>query len=286
MKAARRDLILAMLIFATIGVFRKYIPLPSGTLAMLRGFIGAFFLLGLMCVRRQKPDWAILRRRFLPLVVSGGLIGLNWILLFESYQYTSVAVATLCYYMAPVLVILLSPLVLREALPPRKLGCVAAALAGMVLVSGVLTQGVPAPAEMKGILLGLGAAALYAGVILMNKRLTDVPAYDRTVLQLAAAGAVLLPYVLLAPATVSGEITAATVLLVAVVGVLHTGVAYALYFGSMGRLPAQTVALYSYIDPVTAIVLSLLIFREPMGLAGTLGAVLILGAAFVSDRLD
>ncbi len=284
MKSARRDMILAMLIFGTIGAFRKYIPLPSGTLAMLRGFIGAGFLLALLALRKQRIDRATVRRRFWPLVLSGGLIGLNWILLFESYQYTSVAVATLCYYMAPIIVILLSPLVLKEKLTGRRVVCVLVALAGMVLVSGVVTQGLPAPSEGMGILLGLGAAALYACVILMNKRLTDVAAYDKTIVQLTAAGAALLPYVLLTPSAATGDITALTILLVAVVGVLHTGVAYALYFGSMGRLPAQTVALYSYIDPVTAIVLSLLLFREPMGIAGAIGAVLILGAAFVSDR--
>ncbi len=284
MKAARRDLILSMLIFGTIGIFRKYIPLPSGMLAMLRGFIGAAFLLALLRLRGQRLDGVTIRRCFFSLVLSGALIGLNWILLFEAYQYTSVAVATLCYYMAPILVILLSPLLLKERLTWRKGACVLVALIGMVLVSGVLTTGIPAKAEALGILLGLGAAALYAGVILMNKRLADVGAYDKTVLQLAAAGAVLLPYVLMTPAD-AGAVTPLVVLLVAVVGIVHTGIAYALYFGSMGKLPAQTVALYSYIDPVTAIILSLLIFKEPMGLAGAIGAALILGAAFISDRV-
>ncbi len=283
MPTARRSLILSMLIFGTIGIFRKYIPLSSGMLAMLRGFIGVAFLCAFLAVKKERLSFDIIRKKGLPLAISGALIGLNWIFLFEAYNYTSVAVATLCYYMAPILVILLSPLVLKEALPPRKLICVAVAFAGMVLVSGVVTEGMPSIQEATGIGLGLAAAALYACVILMNKRLADVPAYDKTIVQLLAAGVVLLPYNIAAPVAATAPITPLVIALVAVVGVVHTGVAYALYFGAIGKLPAQTVALFSYIDPVTAIVLSLVIFQEPMTLASAIGAVMVLGATLWNE---
>ena len=119
------------------------------------------------------------------------MMSFNWITLFEAYRYTTVATATLCYYTAPIFVTLASPLLLKERLTARKLFCVCLALAGMVFVSGVPQSGLPGPSEARGILLALCSAALYAGVILLNKYLSDVPAYDRTVLQLAAAAVVM-----------------------------------------------------------------------------------------------
>ncbi len=281
--SALRSLTLSMLIFGTIGIFRKYIPLSSGMLAMLRGFIGMAFLLLLVFLQRKPLSFQNIRKNLGILVLSGGLIGLNWILLFEAYQYTSVAVATLCYYMAPVIVILASPLLLKESLTLRKVLCVLAAFVGMVFVSGVLSGTLPQARERTGILLGLGAACLYACVILLNKKLGPIDAYDKTILQLGSAALVLLPYNLLLPGTMDGTVSWVTALLVAIVGIVHTGIAYALYFGSMEKLSAQTIALYSYIDPVAAIFLSLVVFREPIGWQGLLGAILILGSTLVSE---
>ena len=277
---ARISILLSMVIFGTIGVFRRYIDLPSGVIAMLRGAVGMAFLLALRVASGQKGDAQGIRRNLPVLALSGGVMGFNWILLFEAYQYTTVATATLCYYMAPIFVILASPFLLGERLTKRKLLCVAAALVGMVFVSGVLDVGVNAGQEAAGILLGLGAALLYAAVMLLNQRIDGLGASDRTVVQLGAAAAVLLPYTLL-----RGELTMQTfasltlfgAAMLLIVCVVHTGVAYALYFGSMKELPAQTVALLSYIDPIVAIVLSALLLSEAMTpLAG-------LGAAVVSE---
>ena len=132
-------------------------------------------------------------------------------------------------------------------------------LLGMVCVSGILQTGISDISEIKGVLLGVGAAALYATVVLLNKRLTDVPAYDRTILQLGAAGVALLPYVLLTENVSAMEFTGLSVLMLAIVCMVHTGVAYALYFGSLMDLKAQTAAILSYIDPVVAIILSALL---------------------------
>lgn len=281
-RSPRLRLMAAMLIFGTVGIFRKFIPLSSSMLAMLRGFIGVAFLWLVITLKGERLDVSIIRANWKWLTVSGIFIGLNWIALFEAYRYTSVAVATLCYYMAPAMVILASPLVLKEKLVPKKAVCVLAAVMGMVFVSGVMEE--QQAQSLKGIGLGLGAACLYASVILMNKKMPPMACYDKTMVQLFAAAAVLLPYNL-----VQAEMVAVTVseaLLVAVVGIVHTGIAYALYFSAMDGLKAQIVALYSYIDPVSAIVLSLIIFREKMTAFGILGTVLILGATLVSDLME
>ena len=275
-------LTLSMVIFGTIGVFRRYIPLPSSLVAMTRGLTGMLFLLLVMVLRKRGMNRAAVRKRLGMLCLSGAAIGVNWILLFEAYNYTSVATATLCYYLAPMFVILASPLVVGERLTAKKLICVLAALLGMVFVSGVLEAG-GGSSDLKGVLLGLGAAVLYASVVLMNKQLGDVPAYDRTIVQLGSSAAVLLPYVLLTEDIGALTFTPGPIGLLLVVGVVHTGMAYAMYFGSLMQLKAQTAAILSYIDPVVAVLLSALVLREHMSLLSGLGAVLVLGAAVISE---
>ena len=280
---AKRDLIFSVSVFGTIGIFVRWIGLPSSVIALVRGAVGAAFLLLLAHFRHAPIDRAALRRRWQLLLLSAAMMSFNWITLFEAYRYTTVATATLCYYMAPIFVTLISPVLLKERLTARKLLCVFLALAGMVFVSGVPQSGLPGPSEAKGILLALCSAALYAGVILINKYLAGVPAYDRTLLQLACAAAVMIPYILLTEDLSAMSVTPLGAILLLIVAVFHTGWCYALYFGSMPGLSAQTVALFSYIDPIVAILLSALLLKEPLGWSGILGAALVLGCTLVSE---
>ena len=279
----RAALVTAMAIFGTIGIFRRYIPLPSGAVALCRAALGVLFLLGVLLCRRQKLDFAAIRKNLLPLLLSGAFLGFNWVLLFEAYKYTSVAAATLSYYMAPILLILAAPLFLKERLTLKKGICAAVALLGMVLVSGILETGVRGITELRGILMGLCAAVLYAAIIIINKRISGITAIDKTVVQFAVSVVVLLPYVLLVEEVAPTALTPTATVLLLLVGVLHTGFAYALYFGSVENLSAGIVALYSYIDPVLAVVLSAVLLKEPMTSLGAVGAVFILGAALLSE---
>ncbi|MBQ9768396.1 MAG: EamA family transporter [Lachnospiraceae bacterium] len=275
---------LAMLIFGSIGVFRRYIPLSSAWMACTRGIIGTVFLLAVVLLSGKRIEKHAVKKNILPLLISGAAIGVNWILLFEAYRFTTVAVATLCYYMAPVLVILLAPFVLKEKMTVKKTICAAVAVLGMLFVSGIFEGGAATGGNAKGIIFGLGAAAFYATVMLTNKFLKDISSYDRTILQLGIAAAVVLPYALMTSGVREfAALTVPQMLLLLAVGIIHTGVAYWLYFGSMEHLSSQTVAVYSYIDPAFAVVLSILVLREETGVLGILGAVLILGSTFVSE---
>lgn len=276
---ARANVISAMLIYGSIGLFIRYIPLPSSVIAMVRGFIGAPFVLLVMLLARKGSELKAVKGKLLPLCISGAVMGLNWILLFEAYRFTSVAVATLCYYMAPIFIVSASPFLFKEKLDRRRLLCIAAALLGMVLVSGLGKNG----DSLKGVMLALGAAVLYATVVSINKLCGDVSSYGRTFVQLASAAFVLLPYNLLSGNLNGANPGLAGGLVLLLVGVIHTGFAYYLYFGSMDVLPAQSLAILSYIDPVTAVLLSDLILHEPLTLPAIFGAVLILGAALISE---
>jgi RarD protein len=283
----------SMLIFGTIGLFRRYIPLSSGLLAFSRGILGALFL-GLFLMIRRLPEQRLKKRKgswnrtsapvFFLLILSGALIGVNWILLFEAYNYTTVATATLCYYMQPTIVILLSPLFFHERLTAKKLVCAFLAVLGMFLVSGAAGEGIPQGDAFRGILCGLGAAVLYAAVVIMNKCIRNIDPYLKTILQLASASVCLLPYLAVTGQLSYVKLDGFSLFMLLVVGIVHTGIAYTLYFGSTDGLRAQTIALFSYIDPVSALFISVLFLHEPMGAAGLAGAVLILGAAFAAER--
>lgn len=282
-KTAKLAFLSAILIYGTLGVFVRYAGQPSALVALARSSIGTLFLLLLLTVKRQKIDFAAIRRNWKPLLIAGVLLGLNWVTLFEAYRYTTVAVATLCTYLNPIIIVFGAAILMHEQLTARKLLCIAVALIGMVFVSGVADSGLPDAGEAKGILLGLLTAVLYGCIVLSNKQLRDISAYDRTLVQLFITTLVLIPYCILHGDFVGLQITGGQLALLLILGVVHTGFAYSLYFGSMAYLPAQTLAILSYLDPVTAVLLSALVLHEPLSGFEILGAVYILGAAVVSE---
>ena len=282
-KRCRWMLMASMTVFGTIGLFRRWIPLPSGAIAMARGLIGAAFLLLMLWVKKEKIDFSAMKGQLGKLLFSGALIGLNWVALFEAFRFTSVSVATVCYYMAPIIVMALSPWLLREKISLRKVLCVLTALLGAALVSGILTGTAQGSNHLLGVALGLLAAVMYATVVLVNKRIASVKAFDRTILQLAAAGGVLIPYVALTERVDPAVFSWKTALLMLIVCVLHTGIAYALYFASLEGVSGQTAALYSYVDPIVAVLASAIVLQERMSGWGIVGSVLVLGAAIISE---
>lgn len=278
--AAKWSIIGSMLIFGTIGIFRRWIPLPSGVVALARAAIGTLILAVFMLIARKKPDWKTIGRQWYLLIPSGLLLGFNWIALFEAYNYTTVSVATLSYYMAPVIIVLASPLLFKEKLTLKSGVCVLLAILGMVLISGVLEGGVTG---LKGILFGLAAAAMYASVVLINKRIHGISGLDRTLVQLGVSTVTILPYVLLTENLADLSMTGLTLGMLLLVGVVHTGVAYLMYFSSVEKVSAQTAAVCSYIDPAASLILSALLLGERMDWLGLVGTALILGSAIVSQ---
>ncbi len=275
--------ITSMLIFGTIGVLRRYIPLSSALLCFTRGILGGLFLLIFVKVKKidagAKPDRSVLIR----LMITGAMIGINWILLFEAYNYTTVAIATLCYYMEPTIIILLSPLIFKERLTGKKALCALISIAGMILVSGVVGDSSAGNGSIRGVILGLGAALFYSAVVIMNKKTPGVEQYRRTTVLLLSAGLVMLPYLIIKKEAAGCHISPTAIILLLIMGIVHTGIAYAMYFGSMDGLKMQTIAVLSYIDPVSALVFSAILLREPLGITGIIGAVMIIGSAMISE---
>lgn len=282
---AQLTFVFIMFVFGTIGMLRRYISLPSSVIAMVRGFIGVIALVATIYLRGNRLDFKVRKKSIGILVMTGIFIGIEWIFLFEAYAYTSVAVATLCYYMAPIVVIILSPLVLKEKMTWVKVLCVVLALTGMALVSGIFRVRGIHFSELKGIFYGLAAAVLYGFVVLGNMKLSDVGAKERTSVQLLLASLITVPYVLWTVDIRHLSIDKRGLIILLILSVFHTGLAYLLYFHSMMKLDSQKVAIFSFIDPVVAILLSALVLKEPLTMEVMGGIVLILGATFISSMV-
>ncbi len=278
----RLAIVISMLIFGTIGVVKKFIPLASSFIAFIRAVLGVVTLLLVMLLIRKRPDIKAIKSNLIILVISGIVMGFNWVLLFEAYNYTSVASATLSYYLAPIFVIILSPVFLKERITLKKGICILTALFGMVLVSGVLDGGNVSPL---GIILGVSAAVLYATVIILNKKLKAIDTYSKTTVQLFSAAVIMIPYTFLSGGFDFGgiNITPTVVLLVLCIGVVHTGLSYALYFESLSLNSPGTIAVLSYVDPAVAVILSATVLSEPITPFTIIGAILIIGASIVSE---
>jgi len=283
-KTTYAQFIMAMVIVGTIGIFRRNIALSSAALAFSRGILGSLSLGAFVKVRGQKIFHGIDRKKLLLLILNGAIIGVNWIFLFEAYRFTTVAVATLCYYLQPTLLILVSPIFFKEKLTGKKLFYALIAFLGMVLVSGVLGGG--DTGSLKGVAFGLAAAVLYTMAVVINKITLGVDPYEKTIIQLASAGIVLIPYILMTEDISAVQLDTITIILVLIVGIIHTGLVYFFYFGSMEHMSAQAVAVFSYIDPVVAVIASWAFLGEPLTVPVIIGAVLIIGSAFLSERTN
>ena len=269
-------LVISMAIFGTLAPFVRRISVASGELALYRAVMAAVLIGGYLLVTKQKIDLRSIKKELALLVISGMAMGMNWILLFEAYRYTTVSVATLSYYFAPVIVTLAAPVLFKEKLTKKQILCFVMSTLGLVLVIGVSGFG-QGSSDLTGILFGLGAAVLYATVILLNKFIKGVAGIQRTFLQFLAAILILIPYVASTSGVTLGGMDAAGWACLLVVGLVHTGIAYCLYFSALKEIPGQEAAILSYIDPLVAVVISVTVLGEGISLAQIVGGTLILG---------
>ena len=273
---SRLMLIASMAIFGTLGPFVRNIPVSSGELALYRAILAASLIALFLMVTKQKIPFASIKKELFLLLLSGIAMGFNWILLFEAYKYTTVSIATLSYYFAPVLVTAASTVLFREKLTAKQILCFFMSTLGIVMVTGIGDMA-GGGRNMIGILFGLGAAVLYAACILINKFIKNVDGIHRTFLQFLAAILVLTPYVLLTGSISLGNMDPVGWLNLLIVGLLHTGVTYCMYFTALKGVSGQQVAILSYIDPLVAVVISVTVLGETMTVLQLAGGLLILG---------
>ena len=277
----RLMLVFSMVCFGTIGYFVRNIDLPSGEIALYRAFFAILLIGGYMVFTKQRINFKKAKKELLLLALSGGAMGINWILLFEAYKHTTVSVATLCYYFAPVIVTLACPILFKEKMGAKKWLCFIMATLGLGLITGI--GGMGEGDHLRGILFGISAAFFYATVVILNKYIKQISGIHRTFLQFVSAFGVLLPYVLLTDGINLSSLNGVGWASLVTVGLLHTGVTYCLYFSALKDLPGQTAAVLSYIDPLVAVIVSVTLLDETITPMQLVGGALILGFTLLNE---
>ena len=271
----RTMLIASMAIFGTLGPFVRNISVSSGELALYRAVMAAGLIGVFLLVTKQKIPFDKIKKEIPLLLASGVAMGINWILLFEAYKHTTISVATLSYYFAPVIVTVVCPILFKEKLTGKQIVCFIMSTLGIVMITGIGDMG--SGSNIIGILFGLGAAVFYATVILLNKFIKNVEGIHRTFMQFLSAVVTLIPYVMLTSGVTLRGMDSVGWINLLIVGLIHTGVTYCMYFSSLKELPGQKVAILSYIDPLVAVLISVTILGETMTLWQIIGGILILG---------
>ncbi|WP_418222613.1 DMT family transporter [Clostridium isatidis] len=279
MKAELKNII-AMIIFGTIGIFVRYISLSSGEIALFRALIASIIIMIYKFIKEKKISFGELKRDILFLFLSGVAIGFNWILLFEAYKYTTVSIATLSYYFAPVIVMVVCPILFKDRITIKQIMYFIMATIGLIMVINVKSID---KSNNIGIAFGLGAAVLYAAVIILNKFIKNVTGIDRTLIQFIAAIIVLLPYILGTTGINIGSLKPNSIISLLILGIIHTGFAYCLYFSSLKDLEGQEAAILSYIDPLVAIIISVTILGEEINLLQIIGGLIILSFTLLNE---
>lgn len=270
----------AMFIFGTLAPFVRNINISSGELSLYRAVLAALLVGGYLLVTKQRLSLRSIKKELSLLLLSGVAMGINWIFLFEAYKYTTVSVATLSYYFAPVIVMVVCPLIFKEKLTGKQILCFAMATAGLVLITGTAGGG---KQDLLGIAFGLAAAAFYATVMLLNKFIKGVTGLHRTFIQFLSAIVVLVPYVACTGGFTLGGLNSTGWINLLIVGLVHTGITYCMYFTALKELPGQKVAILSYIDPLVAVLVSVVLLNEGMTVPQMIGGVLILGFTLWSE---
>ena len=269
--------ILSMLIFGTNGLLVARISVQSSQIVLLRTLIGGALLTMIVLLHGGFDRNAI--RADLPMLLLGGIaLGLNWVTLFGAYRQLNVSLATLIYYIGPILVLLFSPLLCREKLTAVKVAAVIIVAVGLVCISGsILVTGM----NPAGLATAVASALFYAALIVFNKRITHTEGLQTAAIELDIAFVVVFIYCL---ATVGlPHPVRADLPYIVIIGIVNTGLAYLLYFSGLQKLSGQSVALISYVDPVSALLFSALFLHESMTPVQIIGAILIIGGAMLGE---
>lgn len=271
----------AMLIFGSNGVFASMLEMSGAQLVLLRTLIGGAVLLIIILISRSRTPKEVLLREKWRLLFAGVCLGANWALLFEAYNLMNVSLATLTYYTAPVLVLVLAPLVLKERQNGLAYLGMAVVIVGMLLMVG--TDFGEGGVSATGLIVGLGSAVFYAMLMLVNKQITGVSGLNLTFIEIVIAAVILLPYVFATSGGVPLPTDARGIFALLFLCTVNTGFACWLYFSSMNRLPAKAVALMGYFDPVSALIFSAVFLDERLSGVQLAGAVLVLAGALVGQ---
>ena len=268
----------AVFIFGTIGCFLHYVNADNSFVVLCMDLLGALFISLVLVFKKDKIDFKGIKNNLLLLIISGIAVGLNWVFLFSGYRYL-VSLTSLCNYTAPIIVLIISVVFLKERINYTQICCIIAAFFGIILISGILSSN---KGDYHAIVFGLLAALCFVVIVLVNKRIKNVKPLEKTAFQLFVSAITVLPMVLINhsfPTSIDNR----SIIIIIILGLVHMGVAYSLYFDSIYDIPASKIAVLGYVEPVTAVISGVLILKESISFAIIMGAILIIASSIISE---
>jgi len=274
----RFKIIFVMIIWGSVGIFAKYIPLSPILLAFSRAIISIPVILILISISKNTLIKDLKLKDIKPLIFSGVLIGLAWWALFAAFKHTNIAIAILAYNMCPVYVLMLSPKLLKERLNRNHIINIVMAIIGLIII--VVPSLNQNDSSLWGIIFGIISGLLYSFIVIVNRRSSNsVDPLSSTLIQMIAASCTLFPIVLLEkPIIQLFSIGTHGLIMLLILGIFHTGIGFSIYFSSYKTLSAISVALLSYLEPVFGICFGVIFLRESLTIWQIVGGVLILGS--------
>ncbi len=279
MKASYLKYIFALLLFGSNGIVASLIYLSSYEIVLLRTLIGSLLLIAIFFIAREKLTFYKYKTQSIFLTVSGIAMGTSWIFLYEAYDEIGVSLASLAYYCGPVIVMILSPLLFREKLTKIKVCSFLVVLVGIFLVNGTAFEN---GVSVWGLACGLLSAVCYSLMVMFNKKANDITGLENSMLQLFMAFITVAIFVGIKQGY-RMQIDTQSIIPILVLGLLNTGIGCYFYFSSIGKLPVQTVAICGYLEPLSAVVFSVIFLKETMLPIQIIGAVLIIGGAMLGE---
>ena len=277
----RMKLVFVMVIWGSLGVFTNSIPLSALSLAFLRALIALPILFVVMKMKTtDKVNVSLLK----PYLISGVLLGFGWLTLFYGFKHTNISSAVMIYNMCPVYVMILAPLVLKETISKIQIAVIFASIMGLFLIVGHnLLEGY----GYMGMALSGISGMLYAIIVLINRSIKiRVDNQIATFVQIFTAMLVLLPFVLMDGNILTVlDLDARAVIYTILLGILHTGVAYTLFFSLYTHMKSVEIVSYSYLEPLFAILFSVIFVGELLTVPQIIGGILILGSTYVGEKL-
>ncbi len=271
--------IFALLLFGSNGIVASFIDLSSQNIVLLRTLIGSILLIAIFFISGGKLTFYKHKKQFLFLAVSGIAMGTSWMFLYEAYARIGVSIASLLYYCGPVIVMALSPLLFKELLTVNKVLGFLAVVVGVVLINGNAFDG---KGDIFGITCGLLSAVMYAFMVICNKKAKDIVGLENSTLQLTIAFLTVAMFVGLKQGYAM-QIAPTNIVSIFILGLLNTGIGCYFYFSSIGKLKVQTVAICGYLEPLSAVIFSVIFLQETMLPLQIIGAVLIIGGAMCGE---
>ena len=268
-------LTISMAIFGSIGFFTTQTGLPAIELVFVRCICATIFLgvLWLLTGGHKTEVWK--KNEVLKTMICGVFIVLNWVFLFKAFEVMSISIAISIYNLAPIFVLILGSVFLREKMGIRSILATAICFLGSILIVGIDSFTSVSQFMNSGFFWALLSAICYALTMFTSKTITGMSSYALTFVQTMVGILMLFP---LCDFTAFQGLTQTNWLYILGTGFIHTGFVYYLFFDSIRNLSTVLVSVLVFVDPVVAILLDtiLLAFR-PTSLQ-ILGILLIFGS--------